>query len=147
MLYDNAAAARSAGPGLAGDPRAALCAAHPRDRRLAAARDAAAGRRRRLRQPLDADSEGEEGKFYVWTEAEIDDVLGADARAVQAAYDVTADGNWEGHTILNRMRPPAADDAADRGGARAARAPSSSPARDSRVRPDSTTRCWPIGTG
>jgi uncharacterized protein YyaL (SSP411 family) len=51
---------------------------------------------------LDADSEGEEGKFYVWTAAEIDRVLGADADLFKRAYDVTADGNWEGHTILNR---------------------------------------------
>ncbi len=53
---------------------------------------------------LDADSEGEEGKFYVWTAAEIDAVLGADAAAFKAAYDVTPEGNWEGHTILNRRR-------------------------------------------
>jgi uncharacterized protein YyaL (SSP411 family) len=53
---------------------------------------------------LDADSEGEEGKFYVWTKAEIVDVLGeADAAVFAAAYDVTDGGNWEGHTILNRL--------------------------------------------
>jgi hypothetical protein len=53
---------------------------------------------------LDADSEGEEGKFYVWTKAEIEEVLGpADARLFCEAYDVTAEGNWEGHTILNRL--------------------------------------------
>ena len=53
---------------------------------------------------LDADSEGEEGKFYVWTEAEIRDVLGADRRCVfRAVYDVTPGGNFEGHTILNRL--------------------------------------------
>ena len=51
---------------------------------------------------LDADSEGVEGKFYVWTEAEIDEGLGADAPAFKAAYDVTPRGNWEGKTILNR---------------------------------------------
>ena len=50
----------------------------------------------------DADSEGEEGKFYVWAEAEIDDVLGADAEAFKQAFDVTTQGNWEGKTILNR---------------------------------------------
>jgi uncharacterized protein len=53
---------------------------------------------------LDADSEGEEGKFYVWTRAEIVEVLGdADAEIFCEAYDVTAEGNWEGHTILNRL--------------------------------------------
>jgi uncharacterized protein YyaL (SSP411 family) len=53
---------------------------------------------------LDADSEGEEGKFYVWTAAEIDALLGADAGMFKLAYDVTPGGNWEGHTILNRRR-------------------------------------------
>ena len=53
----------------------------------------------------DADSEGEEGRFYVWTAAEIDDLLGSDARAFKAAYDVTPGGNWEGRTILRRVTP------------------------------------------
>src|SRR5579883_127313 len=53
----------------------------------------------------DADSEGEEGRFYVWTEAEIDALLGADAAAFKAAYDVTAAGNWKGKTILRRLIP------------------------------------------
>lgn len=54
---------------------------------------------------LDADSEGEEGKFYVWTADEIERVLGADdAATFAAAYDVTPDGNWEGNTILNRLK-------------------------------------------
>jgi hypothetical protein len=52
---------------------------------------------------LDADSEHEEGKFYVWTAAEIDAVLGDDAAVFKEFYDVTAEGNWEGHTILNRL--------------------------------------------
>jgi len=56
----------------------------------------------------DADSEGEEGKFYVWTEAEVDALLGADADAFKAAYDVTAGGNWEGYTILRRIAPAGA---------------------------------------
>ncbi|MBV8590112.1 MAG: thioredoxin domain-containing protein [Acetobacteraceae bacterium] len=51
----------------------------------------------------DADSEGEEGKFYVWKEIEIDDILGDDARAFKQAYDVTREGNWEGKTILHRV--------------------------------------------
>src|SRR6185369_4819852 len=51
---------------------------------------------------LDADSEGEEGKFYVWNEAEIVEVLGAaDAAFFIRHYDVTVEGNWEGHNILN----------------------------------------------
>ena len=53
---------------------------------------------------LDADSEGEEGKFYVWSLAEIEEVLGADdARPFAKIYDVTAGGNFEGHNILNRL--------------------------------------------
>ena len=55
---------------------------------------------------LDADSEGEEGRYYVWTEAEIDAVLGQAAGAFKAAYDVTPEGNWEGKTILNRSHEP-----------------------------------------
>ena len=56
---------------------------------------------------LDADSEGEEGKFYVWTLREIEEVLGeADARVFAEAYDVSEAGNWEGHTILNRLKNP-----------------------------------------
>jgi uncharacterized protein len=56
---------------------------------------------------LDADSEGEEGKFYVWTKAEIVEVLGeSDAETFADAYEVTETGNWEGHTILNRLRSP-----------------------------------------
>ncbi len=53
---------------------------------------------------LDADSEGVEGKFYVWTLPEILSVLGPEDGPVFAkAYDVTAEGNWEDHTILNRL--------------------------------------------
>ena len=59
----------------------------------------------------DADSEGEEGKFYVWTEEEIDALLGPDAAAFKEAYDVTGGGNWEGHTILHRVTPRGTDEA------------------------------------
>ena len=53
---------------------------------------------------LDADSEGEEGKFYVWSRAEITAALGdADAEYFSAHYDVTEAGNFEGHNILNRL--------------------------------------------
>jgi uncharacterized protein len=56
----------------------------------------------------DADSEGIEGKFYVWDEAEIDALLGPDdAPFFKSVYDVTPAGNWEHHTILHRNRSPA----------------------------------------
>jgi uncharacterized protein len=48
----------------------------------------------------DADSEGVEGKFYVWTLPEIQRVLGEDAALFSSAFGVTAGGNWEGHNIL-----------------------------------------------
>ena len=51
---------------------------------------------------LDADSEGEEGKFYVWQEHEIDALLGSGSAHFKDIYDVTPGGNWEGQTILNR---------------------------------------------
>ncbi len=59
----------------------------------------------------DADSEGEEGRFYVWDEAEVDQLLGDAAPAFKRAYDVSADGNWESHVILRRVLPPGADEA------------------------------------
>jgi uncharacterized protein YyaL (SSP411 family) len=53
----------------------------------------------------DADSEGVEGKYYVWSFAEVNDVLGAErAKAFRYVYDVTESGNWEGHNILNLPR-------------------------------------------
>jgi len=48
----------------------------------------------------DADSEGEEGKFYVWTKKEIQEILGKDSDVFCLYYDVTDGGNFEGHTIL-----------------------------------------------
>jgi uncharacterized protein YyaL (SSP411 family) len=54
---------------------------------------------------LDADSEGEEGKFYVWSYGEIITRLGVeDGEFFARAYDVTPDGNFEGHNILNRLK-------------------------------------------
>jgi len=51
---------------------------------------------------LDADSEGEEGKFYVWKQDEIQNTLGADFDFFKAAYGISPQGNWEGKTILQR---------------------------------------------
>ena len=55
----------------------------------------------------DADSEGEEGKFFVWTAAEIEAVLGKEeADLLGRAYGVTPAGNFEGKTILNLKQTP-----------------------------------------
>ncbi|HKI67731.1 MAG TPA: thioredoxin domain-containing protein [Solirubrobacterales bacterium] len=50
---------------------------------------------------LDADSEGEEGRFYVWTPEEMRAVLGSDAQPVLDFYGVTDAGNFEGRNILH----------------------------------------------
>lgn len=55
---------------------------------------------------LDADSEGEEGRFYVWDKKEIDAVLGKEAELFCAYYDVSEQGNWEGKNILNVRTDP-----------------------------------------
>ncbi len=54
---------------------------------------------------LDADQDGEEGLFYVWSEDEVDAALGDEAAPFKAAYDVTPEGNWEGRTVLRRITP------------------------------------------
>src|ERR687894_8386 len=51
---------------------------------------------------LDADSEGEEGRFYVWTVEQVREVLGDDADAALDYFGVQPGGNWEGKTILTR---------------------------------------------
>ena len=48
----------------------------------------------------DADSEGEEGKFFVWTVDEIRAILGQEADGFIAAYGFKPGGNWEGKNIL-----------------------------------------------
>ena len=53
---------------------------------------------------LDADTEGVEGATYVWRASEIRELLGKHAPLFESAYGVTDAGNWEGRTILNRVR-------------------------------------------
>jgi len=54
---------------------------------------------------LDADSEGEEGKYYLWDADELETVLGPQAELFGAFYGVRDEGNWEGRNILWRPRP------------------------------------------
>lgn len=49
---------------------------------------------------FDADSEGEEGKYYTWNKKEIDDLLGADSEIFCSVYNVSETGNWEETNIL-----------------------------------------------
>jgi hypothetical protein len=61
---------------------------------------------------LDADSEGEEGKFYVWSKNEIIELIGPEAgEFFSRHYDVTDEGNFEGHNILNRLKDGPRSDA------------------------------------
>ncbi|MGF1610632.1 MAG: thioredoxin domain-containing protein [Kiloniellales bacterium] len=75
-------------------------------REMIAARDESGTPCGAFASSLDADSEGEEGRFYVWSEDEIDRLLGDDAALFKQAYDMRPDGNWEGKTILNRTARP-----------------------------------------
>jgi uncharacterized protein YyaL (SSP411 family) len=88
-----------------------------------------------LASALDADSEGEEGRFYVWSADEVarvlaDAGLGADgAEALMMYWGVTPGGNWEGHTILTLSGEPPAPDLLEAGRTALLAA------RESRVRP------------
>ena len=63
---------------------------------------------------LDADSEGEEGRFYVWSRHEVGEVLGDDAELFAKVYDISAEGNWENTNIPSRLlsgeAPPDVED-------------------------------------
>lgn len=96
-----------------------------------------------LASSLDADSEGEEGRYYLWTLEQIEELLGADAEEFALAYGVTGRGNFEGRNVLNRLheaglRSPAEEERLARLReillrARSARVP---PARDDKVLAD-----------
>ncbi|HEX2726233.1 MAG TPA: thioredoxin domain-containing protein [Beijerinckiaceae bacterium] len=62
---------------------------------------------------LDADTEGEEGRFYVWSLAELRAALGDDADLFAQVYDVSDVGNWEHTNILNRLLSGEADPATE----------------------------------
>jgi hypothetical protein len=82
----------------------------------------------------DADSEGHEGRFYVWTPAEVEAVLGRDrAAGFCSAYSITAEGNFEGSNVLwDLARGPRSDFAAERAELFAARAKRIAPATDTK---------------
>jgi uncharacterized protein YyaL (SSP411 family) len=83
----------------------------------------------------DADSEGEEGVFYVWTPEQIDAVLGSDAgEAFSRAYGVTARGNFEGDTtvLADHAREPRERFHAEREALAAARAKRIAPGTDTK---------------
>jgi len=90
---------------------------------------------------LDADSEGEEGRFYTWTPAELEAVLGGEgAAAFAAAYGVTTEGSFEhGRSVLHLTAPPGKRGIANEAAARAklleARAKRVRPALDDKVIP------------
>ncbi|MFO0896424.1 MAG: thioredoxin domain-containing protein [Pirellulales bacterium] len=100
MLYDNALLLATYVEGFqaTGEPRYARVARETADYVLRDLTDSAGG----FHSTEDADSEGEEGKFYVWTPRELEQVLGAErARTFGYCYDVSEPGNFEGHNILN----------------------------------------------
>jgi uncharacterized protein YyaL (SSP411 family) len=110
MLYDNASLLRAY-------TQAWLLTREPRYQRVV--EETVGYLLRDLRRPgggfasaEDADSEGEEGRFYVWSLAEIEEVCGADAPEVVRYYGVTERGNFEGANILHVVdraeEPPAA---------------------------------------
>jgi uncharacterized protein len=107
MLYDNALLARAYTDGfrLTGDEELQEVAAETLDYLLTDMRDPEGG----FYAARDADSEGEEGRFYLWTAAEVETVAGPeDAEPFMGRYGVTPGGNFEGRNILHLPLGPAA---------------------------------------
>ena len=104
MLYDNAQLARAYLEGFqaTGDDFYRRIAAETLDYVLREMTDPAGG----FYSATDADSEGEEGRFFVWTPAEVREALGDQelARRFCAYYDITEAGNWDGKSIPNAPR-------------------------------------------
>ncbi|MFO0908294.1 MAG: thioredoxin domain-containing protein [Isosphaeraceae bacterium] len=104
MLYDNAllSATYVEAYQLMGEPRYLEVVRETFDYVLGRMTDPAGG----FYSTEDADSEGVEGKYYVWSLAEVEALLGPErSRTFAAVYDVSAQGNWEHHNILNLKRP------------------------------------------
>ena len=104
MLYDNGLLARSYLEGFQATGEAAYLQVAQRtlDYLLAEMQDPAGG----FYSATDADSEGEEGGFYLWTVSEVQELLPTvESEAVLAAYDITPGGNFEGRSIPNVAKP------------------------------------------
>jgi uncharacterized protein YyaL (SSP411 family) len=145
MLYDNAQLARVYlhAWSLTGDPTYLEVATGTLDYLVRELRTIDGG----FAASQDADTQGEEGSTFTWSAGEVRARLGPDAALFEQAYDVTEAGNWEGRTILRRVRTDAelatafattpADVAAQLASARAAllrvRAERPQPARDDKV--------------
>jgi uncharacterized protein YyaL (SSP411 family) len=99
MLYDNALLARAYLHGwqVLGHERYRRVCEETLDWMLAEMRGPEGG----FYSALDADSEGEEGRFYVWTPAQIREVLGEDAGPIEEFYGVSERGNFEGGNVLH----------------------------------------------
>jgi len=102
MLYDNAQLSRvyTHAWQVTSAPLFRRVAEETLDYLLREMRDPAGG----FYSSTDADSEGHEGKYFVWTAGEIDAALGDDAKLFAEAYGVTNEGNFEGKTILHGAR-------------------------------------------
>ncbi len=117
MLYDNAqlAVAYTEAYQVTGDAFYVEVVRETLDYLLRDLRDAGGG----FHSSEDADSEGQEGKFYIWSLDEIEDVLGdADAKIAAAYYNLQAHGNFQSHETyhagLNVLHTPESDDAVAR---------------------------------
>ncbi len=105
MLYDNALLARSYLDAyrITGDEALRRVAEETIDYLLSDLRSPEGG----FYTARDADSEGEEGRFYLWRRPELDDVLGRDlAERFARHYGVSTEGNFEGRNILHLPRDP-----------------------------------------
>jgi uncharacterized protein len=102
MLYDNAQLARvyALAHHATGDAELREVAEETLAYVLAYMTDPAGG----FHAAEDADSEGEEGRFYLWSVAEVEEILGAEAPLFRAAYGVRPEGDLDGLTVLHRAR-------------------------------------------